>query len=765
MKALAHRLRGRRASRREHDDVESSEDDVARPEAKDWRRHRGLNSKTGSCNQLAALAAASSSSADTVPPSFTNAATGPTVLAKGDHERQIGQQRLVRGGSNSRVNAASALRPHAQEEQSATCITSSSSSGHSAGSSGSRSRSRHGGSMCSNASAVSAYQKPEVAVDVRHKGYLLIKRGLLKVADKRFYFVARRSPELYSCKDETSFSLWLASGRPLDPHGGDELARASGLSPVLVGTVLRADAAEEAAGNHPGRLFSVMVNASSKCITLRLAAESTVKATAWLEALQEIQVTQRDGSEQAAKLPSASDKKLLLPLNEHNALRATRADSATASECSASEQGDADGVGSALVEDVPHGDEDNDVVTRPASASNAKMPRAYAAGKLQSKPQVVEEEATASTPTSHTDSSPTSASVAPEHAETALPPVASPAAAQLPPHPRMQRMDSVASCSSTASGQSQGSNNGVLLFVPVAGSSLTASASRMAKAQQELDALVAKGAKLPPRVMDEPSNGEKVAWRYGVPEYVLTDLAYVKGRLREPETTPLASYVEECCQTFIMEATHKARYDQWHSVCQDSFYLQVNDGERVSGASILENDMLGLLYLGGIDPEADGDENQDPRAELAEAFPDGFPMEVLEVFTQPPQCYFSWRHWGPFSGKYRGIKGDGTKVEVRGFGEMTVDASRMRSLRLFFKYQELFAGLQRATDRLARARREAASIAAPTPIHISPGRTMRAVSAAVAPVTRKPSAKTTDIIEGLANFTIEAREQQRKQTR
>ncbi|KAJ8554766.1 hypothetical protein ON010_g9717 [Phytophthora cinnamomi] len=629
----------------------------------------------------------------------------------------------------------------------------------STGSAGRRTRSRRGGSMSSNASCLSASnQRPDVAVDVRHGGYLFIKRGLLKVADKRYYFVARRNPELYSCKDETSFNLWLASGHPLDPHGGDAVAKASGLSPVLVGTVLRADASTEegggggsnSSGSSSDKMFSVMVGSASKCITLRLGAESAEKATQWLEALREVQVTKRQEGRHPGKMASASDKRLLLPLNEHDALRA--ADSIASSGKSTSEHGDHDAENGVMLLI----DETSEPV--PTNPANAKMPRVYAGGKLQSKPRVTEDdEATAvSTPTSHTESSPTSAS---ENVEAPV------VAAQARSSSRLNRMDS---CSSTASGQSQGSNAGnVLLFVPVAGSALTASAARMAKAQQELDALVAKGAKLPSRVKKEPANGDAIEWRYGAPEYVLADLAYVKGRMREPDATPLASYVEECCQTFIMEATHKARYDQWHSVRHDTFYLQVNDGVRVPGSSILENDMLGLLYLGDIEmsPGADqggSDEIQDPRAELAEAFPDGFPMEVLDVFTQPPQCYFSWRHWGPFTGKFRGVKGDGTKVEVRGFGEMTVDASRMRSLRLFFKEKDLFAGLRQVTDRVTRARRDTATISS------MPVRTARSTSAAVAPVTRKgsePSAKTSDIIEGLANFTIEAKEQHRKKTR
>ncbi|GMF19760.1 unnamed protein product [Phytophthora fragariaefolia] len=511
--------------------------------------------------------------------------------------------------------------------------------------------------------------RPEVAVDVRHGGYLYVKRGLLKVADKRYYFVARRSPELYSCKDETSFNLWLASGHALEPHGGDAVAKASGLIPVLVGAVLRADGSTEEGGGGSDKTFSVMVGSASKCMTLRLGAATAEKAAQWLEALQEVQVTKRnEGRQPPGKLASASDKRLLLPLNEHDALRA--ADSSARSAKSTSEHGDNDG-GRTNGDVMLFVDETSEPVPTKPAPTSVKMPRVYAGGKLQSVPRVTDDdEATAvSTPTSVTESSPTSAS---ENVEVPL--AAAPALNRSRSSSRLNRLDS---CSSTASGQSQGSNGGnVLLFVPVAGSALTASASRLAKAQQELDALVAKGAKLPSRVKKEPANGDAIEWRYGAPEYVLTDLAYVKGRIREPDATPLASYVEECCQTFIMEATHKTRYNQWHSVRQDCFYLQVNDGVRVPGSSIRENDMLGLLYLGDIEASAgadqgDSDESQDPRAELAEAFPDGFPMEVLDVFTQPPQCYFSWRHWGPFTGKFRGVKGDGSKVEVRGFGEMS----------------------------------------------------------------------------------------------
>ncbi|CAH0473752.1 unnamed protein product [Peronospora belbahrii] len=807
MKSLAYRLRGCRTSRRDdEDDVErsfrfeetvknensSKRSRVERSGGKagtddNWRKNRDINKKTGSCcKTLGTLA--TQSCADDEPPSIINSfnslplseqhkfkskrrtASAP-IMARTQSPQQ--QRMMARAHSSSKVNsdskAAVTLRsnngPTDDQRIGRTDLSSSSSVGRTVGRNVGRSRDES--SMCSSSVFSSASsQKPEVAVDVRYSGILMIKRGLLKVACKRYYFVACSNPELYSCKDETSFNLWLASGHPLG--GGDAVARASGLIPVLMGTVLRADAPSEDGGSNGGchleKTLHVMIGSSSKCFTLRFTAESSRKATQWLKALQEVQITKRNGTEHSSKSGYGADTRLLLPLDEHNAL--CGADSVQASDKSAIEQSEND-IESMSGEAIDSDDREP-VVMRPAPTSDAKLLCAYPGSKLQCKTLSVDDDdgTAVPTPTSHSGRSPTSAmSEHGSHPVCAKTATTSPASAQSPIS-RFHRIDSVSSCSSTASGQSQGSTNGkVLLFVPVAGSSLTASASRMEKAQKELDALIANGAKLPSRVMKELVNGEPIAWRYGAPEYVLTDLAYVKGRMRESGTTPLASYVEERCQTFIMEATHKARYDQWQSVCQETFYLQVNDEARVPGGSIFENDMLGLLYLGNVIKASvsadyeDRNESQDPRAELAEAFPDGFPMEVLDVFTEPPRCYFSWRQWGLFTGKYRGVKGDGSKVEIRGFAEMMLDASRIRSLRLFFRQRDLFDGLQQATDRVipTRGRRESAATSFLSSTDAVSGRATRTASITVAPVMYNgstPNSKTSDIIESLANFTL-----------
>ncbi|TDH69396.1 hypothetical protein CCR75_002871 [Bremia lactucae] len=592
-------------------------------------------------------------------------------------------------------------------------------------------------------------QRPDVTVEVRYSGYLTTPPTELLMRQKRYYFIVCRRSELFSCTDEEAFKQWRLAGRPLDVR--DKLCTETGSGPVLVGTVLRADrTALKGADNS----LTLTMEAASKDLTLDFIAKDKKDVTQWLEALLDIQLYKVHESD-SVEDPMNRDVSLLK--KEHKALNDEA--SMTSSEQSYEyEDMDIDIV----ARDVVLGDMD----TRVDSASMTRQTLISESKRLEdvsTRQTLISEtkrlEDVSTTPSLEAHQLEDSHSSITTKARTV-----SIASNPSVPSSQLYRMNSFASHTSSTLGPPHGSPHGnVLLFVPMAGSSLTASASRMNQAHCELVDLMANGHKVPSRGMQRLEN---IEWRYGVPEYVLTDLAYVRGRTREPDTTPLASYVEECCQTFIMEATHKARYDQWESVNHAHFYLQVNDSKRIQGSSILENDMFGLLYLGdteaSIGTRSDTSrESQDLRVEVAKAFPDGFPMEVLEVFTQPPQCYFSWRHWGSFTGKYKGIQGNGSNVEVRGFGEMTVDASRMRSLRLFFKLNDLISALQHVTDLVPRARRDSIP---KKRLQVPNGRMARAASATVASVTRMPELKTSEIIEGLANFTIEAKEQRRKQT-
>ena len=50
-----------------------------------------------------------------------------------------------------------------------------------------------------------------------------------------------------------------------------------------------------------------------------------------------------------------------------------------------------------------------------------------------------------------------------------------------------------------------------------------------------------------------------------------------------------------------------------------------------------------------------------------------FPWEVVKVFSGPPVVAFSWRHWGHFTGTYKGNKGEGQLIHLPGYCIATVN--------------------------------------------------------------------------------------------
>ena len=77
------------------------------------------------------------------------------------------------------------------------------------------------------------------------------------------------------------------------------------------------------------------------------------------------------------------------------------------------------------------------------------------------------------------------------------------------------------------------------------------------------------------------------------------------------------------------------------------------------------------------------------------AFPEGFPWEVLEVFSGPPKVAFTWRHWAAFSGEYKGHQGSGEMVELTGFGLVTVDDDlKIMDIEVFYEAEKFLEVLE-----------------------------------------------------------------------
>ncbi|XP_042496853.1 pathogen-related protein-like [Macadamia integrifolia] len=77
------------------------------------------------------------------------------------------------------------------------------------------------------------------------------------------------------------------------------------------------------------------------------------------------------------------------------------------------------------------------------------------------------------------------------------------------------------------------------------------------------------------------------------------------------------------------------------------------------------------------------------------AFPRGFALEILQVFSCPPVVAYKFRHWGYMEGPFKGHAPTGERVELYGVSIVEVDES-MRIEKLEFMHHdaaELFAGL------------------------------------------------------------------------
>jgi len=83
------------------------------------------------------------------------------------------------------------------------------------------------------------------------------------------------------------------------------------------------------------------------------------------------------------------------------------------------------------------------------------------------------------------------------------------------------------------------------------------------------------------------------------------------------------------------------------------------------------------------------------------AYP-AFSWEILQVFTGPPEVYFEWRHFGRFTGVFRGFNGCGQMIDLRGFGVARVNGDlQLLDTQIFYdqnKYLEVMSGFKPYTE-------------------------------------------------------------------
>nr|WP_256789181.1 SnoaL-like polyketide cyclase [Frankia sp. AvcI1] len=158
-----------------------------------------------------------------------------------------------------------------------------------------------------------------------------------------------------------------------------------------------------------------------------------------------------------------------------------------------------------------------------------------------------------------------------------------------------------------------------------------------------------------------------VTWRDGEPpDYHLSHQTMPAERSVHHEPGSLADIVERVVQVFEMELSHKKNPSEWVSMVADKVRVSVNGGPGVGSAELAERGSYNVLI--GENPYYSATEEsfESSHDVFHEAFPGGFFWEVLEVYSPPPVITFKWRHWGTFSGPYKGVEPTGERIEMYG---------------------------------------------------------------------------------------------------
>lgn len=177
-----------------------------------------------------------------------------------------------------------------------------------------------------------------------------------------------------------------------------------------------------------------------------------------------------------------------------------------------------------------------------------------------------------------------------------------------------------------------------------------------------------------------------VQWRYQTPP----DYSRSKENLANESTCnhlegTLEAIVQNLVRTFEMEVSFKADPQQWLSIVNDQFRVSTNGGAEYTAADLSAQGTYNLFMADSEHYKASAESFESSAKLFHTTFPQGFPWEVLEVYSGPPTVTFKWRHWGHFRGAYKDYAPTGETVEIVGLSVAHVtDDLKIISLEHYF---------------------------------------------------------------------------------
>jgi hypothetical protein len=177
-----------------------------------------------------------------------------------------------------------------------------------------------------------------------------------------------------------------------------------------------------------------------------------------------------------------------------------------------------------------------------------------------------------------------------------------------------------------------------------------------------------------------------VQWRYQTPpDYSRSKENLATESIRNHLEGTLEAIVQNLVRTFEMEVSFKTNPQQWLSIVNDQFRVSTNGGVEYTAADLSAQGTYNLFMADSEHYKASEESFESSAKVFHTTFPQGFPWEVLEVFSGPPNVTFKWRHWGHFHGAYKGHRPTGETIEIIGMSIAHVtDDLKIISLEHYF---------------------------------------------------------------------------------
>jgi hypothetical protein len=138
----------------------------------------------------------------------------------------------------------------------------------------------------------------------------------------------------------------------------------------------------------------------------------------------------------------------------------------------------------------------------------------------------------------------------------------------------------------------------------------------------------------------------------------------------------LEDLVTNLIKNWEKELGHKIDITQWRTMDINSFRMTTNGGPWKGLAELA---VLGPYnaFIGECDYYVPSRiDSPTSQAAFRNALSGGFAIEVLEVFSPPPNVIFKWRHWGVMTGSLTCPMRGGKMLELPASGAQVFGVSR-----------------------------------------------------------------------------------------